>query len=445
MRVNTKTMICVCALAYGQIVLAADPGAEITALRDGLDELRRDYETRIAELEQRLAAAERAAQRSNSIESAPVQSGPRAGNAAFNPAIGVIFQGQAWSYQRDPESSAIPGFPLGGESAPVVEGLAIGETEIDMSANVDDKFTAWLTLPVVVEDGATHVEIEEAWLETLALPGGFSARFGRFFSGVGYQNGRHAHSWDFIDQPLPYRAFLGGQYLDDGIQLRWLAPTDLYLELGAEVLNGARYPAGGSADSGFGTRSMFARAGGDLNDSSSWLAGLSYLHAKSVERSSGAEDAPLLFTGDSDLIIAQLVWKWSPHGNWKQRNLVLQSEYLWRREDGAYLLPDESRAPYDADQNGWYVQAVYQPFPRWRFGGRFDRLSADESDPAFAGTELATTSGHPKRYSVMVDWSNSEFSRLRLQYTRDESLLRPDHQWGVQYLLSIGAHGAHAF
>jgi hypothetical protein len=69
----------------------------------------------------------------------------------------------------------------------------------------------------------------------------------------------------------------------------------------------------------------------------------------------------------------------------------------------------------------------------------------DDPGPAFAGTELADPGNDPRRYSLMVDWSNSEFSRLRLQYTRDEAGLRDDDQFGLQYILSIGAHGAHTF
>jgi hypothetical protein len=49
------------------------------------------------------------------------------------------------------------------------------------------------------------------------------------------------------------------------------------------------------------------------------------------------------------------------------------------------------------------------------------------------------------RYSLMTDWSNSEFSRLRLQYTRDEAGPADENQWGLQYILSIGAHGGHSF
>jgi hypothetical protein len=428
--------------------------AEMDALRAELDDLRADYEARIANLERRLVVAEQNARQANTrvaqldapaAPAAPVARADGTGNSAFNPAIGVIFQGQAWNYGNDPEDYAIQGFPLGGEAGPGAEGLSLGETEIDISANVDDKFTAWLTVPVVIEDGESAIEIEEAWLETLRLPAGLSARFGRFFSGIGYLNSKHAHAWDFVDQPLPYQAFLGDQYLDDGVQLRWIAPTNQFLEVGAEVLRGGRYPSAGASNSGFGGRSIFFNTGGDVGSDHSWLAGLSFLDTESIERPSGDEDDPFLFTGDSSTAIAQFVWKWAPQGNWKQRNFVFQSEFMWRNEDGTYTLPGTGPLAYDTDQRGWYAQVVYQPFPRWRFGTRIDALSMDDPGPAFAGTVLADEGSDPRRYSLMADWSNSEFSRLRLQYTRDEAGLSDDNQFGLQYIMSIGAHGAHSF
>jgi hypothetical protein len=45
----------------------------------------------------------------------------------------------------------------------------------------------------------------------------------------------------------------------------------------------------------------------------------------------------------------------------------------------------------------------------------------------------------------MIDWSPSEFSRLRMQYTNDKVLPESDNQWHLQYIMSIGAHGAHQF
>jgi hypothetical protein len=429
--------------------------AEIEVLRTELNELRAEYEARISDLEQRLVVAEQNARQANTrvaqigtaaAPAAPTSRAAGTGDATFNPAIGVIFQGQAWNYGNDPEEYVIQGFPFGGEAGPAAEGLSLGETEINVSANVDDKFTAWLTAPLVIEDGEAAIEVEEAWLETLSLPAGLSARFGRFFSGIGYLNTKHAHAWDFVDQPLPYQAFLGDQYLDDGVQFRFIAPTELFLELGTEVLRGGRYPAGGAANSGFGARSVYVNAGGDVATDHSWLAGISVLDAESVERPAGDEDDPFLFTGDSQTAIAQFVWKWAPQGNWRQRNFVFQGEYMWRNEDGTYTLPGGGPLAYDTDQRGWYAQAVYQPFPRWRFGSRIDALSMDDPGALFAGTALALPESDPRRYSLMVDWSNSEFSRLRLQYTRDEAgASGDDNQFGLQYTLSIGAHGAHSF
>jgi len=420
--------------------------SEIDVLRAALDELRSDYDLRIAELERRVAVAEQNARQATltAQQVAPAAS-VEADNTAFNPAIGVIFSGSAWSYSQDPENYAVQGFPFGGEAGPAAEGLALGETELIMNANVDDKFTAWLTAALAIEDGEAVVEVEEAWVEATALPAGLSARFGRFFSGIGYLNEKHAHAWDFTDQPLPYQAFLGGQLVEDGIQVRWLAPTDTYVELGGEVLRGDQFPASGAADNGFGSYSIFANFGGDIGASSSWLAGLSFLDSSAINRESGDEDDPFLFTGVSKLTTAQVVWKWSPNGNWKDRNVILQAEYMHHRQDGEYSGAGLTPSVYTADQSGWYAQAVFQPVQRWRIGGRFDTLSSDATNVAFDGTLLEAPASDPQRFSLMADWANSEFSRFRLQFTRDESGPVDDNQWGLQYIHSIGAHGAHTF
>jgi len=448
-----KILISVSILATAGTALAQSPeqDPEIELLREAIGELRTDYEARISQLERRLEVAEQNARQANlaaqqaAPTAAPVATTSSSGNSVFNPAIGVIFQGYAWNSGKDPDDLIVPGFPYGGEAGPISQGLSIGETEINISANVDDKFTAWLTAPLVIEDGEAGIEIEEAWIETTALPAGLSAKFGRFFSGIGYLNARHSHVWDFADQPLPYQAFLGDQYLDDGVQLRWIAPSDLYMEFGAEIMRGGNYPAAGADNSGYGSYSLFANFGGDTSVSSSWLAGISYLDASAVDRPSGAEDNPFVFNGDSSLVIAHLVWKWAPNGNWRQKNFIFQTEFLWRNEDGEYSSSSLLPAAYDNDQRGWYAEAVYQPFQRWRFGGRIDGLSSDDPGPLFDGTLLAPAASDPVRYSLMADWSNSEFSRLRLQFTRDEAGIESDYQWGLQYIYSIGAHGAHIF
>lgn len=476
MRTLTFGILLVCLICATAPALA-QTDSELEALRTELAQMRADYESRIAQLEERLDAAERKAaqQQDNQVASEvtsqattnadPWQPDPASaqtmssGTGLSNPDIGIIFQGRAWAYDNDPDDYQIPGFPLGGETELAPEGLSLGEIEINISANVDDKFTAWLTTALHYHDGHTEIEIEEAWIDTLALPAGLSLRMGRFFSNIGYLNDKHSHSWDFADQPLPYKAFLGNQYLDDGLQLRWLAPTDLYFELAAEATRGGRYPAGDHSDSGLGVYTLHARLGGDVGYSHSWQAGISYLQADADERATGHEheepdhehedmdhdDSSLLFSGQTDLAMMEFVWKWAPNGNWKQRNFVFQAEYLWRNEDGSYYLSDGSELPYNTDQQGWYLQAVYQPFPRWRLGIRYDQLSSDYPGDAFIDTALMPAGDDPRRYSIMADWSNSEFSRLRLQYTLDQAGLEDDNQLGLQYIFSIGAHGAHTF
>jgi hypothetical protein len=89
----------------------------------------------------------------------------------------------------------------------------------------------------------------------------------------------------------------------------------------------------------------------------------------------------------------------------------------------------------------------------WRAGYRYDRLDSGTTsiDTSASGLDAATAfpilGGYkPTRHSLMVDWSPSEFSRIRLQVARDYSRMnQPDSQIFLQYIVSLGAHGAHTF
>jgi hypothetical protein len=99
------------------------------------------------------------------------------------------------------------------------------------------------------------------------------------------------------------------------------------------------------------------------------------------------------------------------------------------------------------------VQGVYQFLPRWRFGARYDSLDAGNTkiglvqDGALtAGDFPLLLPGSPTRTSLMLDWSPSEFSRLRAQYAWDDaSAGSTDEQFFLQYIHALGAHGAHKF
>ncbi len=375
---------------------------------------------------------------SNAAEDAVASTGSSGGGGsanAFNPAISIILNGSYSAHSLDPNAYARSGFPIVGEGGPSAKGFSLGESEVSMSANIDEKFYGQLTTSIGSDDQGDHLGVEEAFVDTTALPDGFSLRMGRFFSNIGYLNSHHAHTDKFFDRPLPYQAFLGNQYGDDGVQLRWVAPTSLFLELGGEIFRGKNYPAGGAGHAGAGVKTLFGHIGGDIGPDTEWLAGLSVLQS----RSEGAEDG---FVGDGKLYIADGTWKWAPQGNFKDGGITVRGEYFADHRNGNYVDPvdAESISPWTGMRRGAYVEGVYRINRQWEAGVRFDKLWAgDLTGPYANGYD-------PSRQTIAATWLNSEFSLFRLQYSHD----RPnpddtDNTLTLQYQVSLGAHGAHKF
>jgi hypothetical protein len=386
-------------------------------------------------------------QRLEALEQQPKQAGAN----AFNPAISLILQGTAARSSQDPAAYRIDGFaPSGGEVAPAPRGFGLGESELVFAANVDPYFRGQLVASLSPENEA---EVEEAFFQSLALGGGFTLKGGRFLSGIGYQNEIHQHAWDFQDAPLAYKAFLGGRLNDDGVQLRWLAPTDLFLEFGAELGSGRAFPATPRGRNGANAGSIFAHLGGDIGASTAWRTGLSFLRARPEDRAFDDVDSlgnPVTqsFTGTSKLLIADFIVKWAPNGNATVTNFKLQGEYFRRNEAGA--LTYDAGAPLTGDyasrQSGWYLQGVYQFMPRWRAGLRYDALDRGTVETAVPLAGVLASDTNPTRTTAMLDWSATEFSRIRLQLAADKSRAGvTDNQVLLQYLFSLGAHGAHTF
>lgn len=375
----------------------------------------------------------------------------------FNPDISLILDGRYTSYANDSDYE-LPGFMLGGEAGRGEKGFQLGHNELVLSANIDDMFYGKMTSVLADHEGTTEVELEEAYIETLGLGAGATIRAGRFFSGIGYLNSQHPHSWDFADAPLVYRGLFGDAIRDDGVQLGWVTPTDLYLKLGAEVTRGAQFPAGGATNDGKGAYALFAKIGGDVGASHSWQLGLSHWSAEVENRTSGAHihggasaEIPT-FSGDSAVSGVDFVWKWAPNGNSAERNFKFQAEYFVREEDGTIDMVAgdivNETSSYNGRQSGWYAQAVYQFMPRWRVGLRYDQLGVDNTVPnptVFAESGLDDEGQHPRRNTVMLDYARSEYSRIRLQYAQDESYEDNDNIVMLQYVMSLGAHGAHQF
>jgi hypothetical protein len=206
---------------------------------------------------------------------------------------------------------------------------------------------------------------------------------------------------------------------------------------------------------------LFAHLGGDVEDSTSWRAGVSWLDARSSARAFDDVDqfgTPVTdaFTGTSHTWMVDGTLKWAPHGDPTHHQFKLQGEWMHRTEDGRLAFDLTGRnleGGYHSAQSGWYVQAVYGFVQRWRTGLRYDSMHSGTPNIGLVDTGVlplsafpALESASPDRVTFMIDWSLSEFSRLRAQYAWDEARLRErDRQFLLQYIMSIGAHGAHKF
>lgn len=379
-----------------------------------------------------------------------------ANQARFNPDISLTLDGRYGSYSNVSDYE-LPGFMLGGEASRGEQGFHLGHTELSLSSNIDDMFFGKFTTAIAEHEGNTEIEVEEAYIETLTLGNGITAKAGRFYSDIGYLNNQHNHSWDFTDEPLIYRAFFGNQLVDDGLQLSWLVPTEAYFKVGIEAMRGARFPAGGAANDGNGAYAVFAKFGGDVGLSHAWQLGFSHWRADIEDRASGTHEHEAgvaevpTYSGESSVNGVDFVWKWSPKGNNREQNLKIQAEYFERDEDGVVELigsnPLESTT-YQGQQTGWYLQTVYQFIPRWRVGYRYDQLDSNNrgSDSAVLSEAGLDNEGlKPERSTLMLDYSHSEYSRVRLQLSKDDSYEDSDNLVFLQYIVTLGAHGAHRF
>ncbi|GLP97276.1 hypothetical protein [Paraferrimonas sedimenticola] len=366
------------------------------------------------------------------------------------------------------------------------EGFNLGHNELAISAAIDDKFYGKFTTVLETHDGSTELNIEEAFIQTLAMPAGFSIRGGRFLSDIGYLNPLHKHTDSFAERPIAYRAFLGNHYYDDGARLNWVAPTETYWVLGAEGFSGRpltpetdhdheHEEEHSSSKSKVPVFTAYTKIGGDIGESSSWRIGLNYLYNKNGARMleehhdeemelDGEHDEhdhshSAAYTGENMAVI-DAVFKWAPGGNYKYNHLTLSGEYFQindivkkgheeehheeeEHEEHGDEHHDEHGDNSKKNHKGWYASAVYQFTPSWSAGLRYGQVDAYE----IHGDHLDKQ--QLKETDIALNWHPSHFSVVRFQYTHQKGTnfegFNNDKVFTLQYVMTLGAHGAHQF
>ena len=459
---STKLLLAASAVVLMNVSPAlAQSETDLNSLKSEIESMRSAYESKIKQLENKVGALEatqnqvsQKATASSSVAtiepaaggtiSTPATAQRNIKDNSFNPEIGIVLNGKYNSFSES--EGEVAGFALGEEGERGSEGIGLDETEINFSASVDDKFRGASTIALHEHDGDIEIELEEAYVATTALPAGIEVKAGRFFSELGYLNSHHVHGDDFADRPLPNRAFLDNNYGDDGVQVSAVLPTPIYSEVGAGAFRGNDFPGGGAEGSDIGAWTAYGRVGGDVGDQTSWRLGLSTLQANNVSRE--VHEGEVVFEGDNSLYIADARAVYAPTGNNANQEIIFQGEYFIRDEDGTYEDTDAATGAidYDDSQSGWYAQSVYKFHPQWRVGARYSQLYAGDVPTGLVGSALDDEGHDPWAATAMVDWTNSEFARVRAQYSREEVANdQDDNQFTLQYIMSLGAHGAHNY
>jgi hypothetical protein len=416
--------------------------------------------------------------------------------------VGEAFQPSGGGHSHDHEGHA---HADGGHAHAVAEpGFNLRSAEFYFSATVDPYFDA-ATYVTVSGDG--DVTLEEAFFQTRSLPYGLRVKGGKFLSDFGYINQQHPHQWDFVDQNLPYLNLLGFHGIQDtGVQLTWLPELPVYTLFGVEALQGDQEIFGatlgedvqtalnlGDSDDGPRLFTAFAKVSPEIGRNHALQFGVSYAHSTQHQEvqththaieheheheheedqghpdhhahveDHGHEDDhdhghgdgiteelhETGLAGDADLWGVDVVYKYDGGGAHGKGDVKLQAEYLRSIKDlsvRSSAHPEQIGGTRKFTTDGLYAQAVYGFAPKWKAGLRYDVLGLTNKVTGARSDDF----GSSDRWTVDVTWNLSEFSQLRAQYAYNDILVEPDERerfnaFYLQFLMSLGSHGAHEF
>ena len=303
------------------------------------------------------------------------------------------------------------------ESSP---SLQMHESELGFQAIIDP----YARGDFFISFGEQGVELEEGYITFTALPAGFVVKVGKMRSAFGKVNTLHNHVLPWVDRPLMTDHLVGGEDgIDDaGVSIERIlpAPKGIFLEATGQLFRGdsgdSQHPLFQASNKNDVSAVAHLHAYRDLSESTNLDLGLSYARGHNDQ---GTNFLTQLYDIDTTV-------RWKPLRRSIYHSFVGRGEFVWSQRQ---QLPSEQRA------FGFYTSGDYQMGRRWFVGGRFDRSARSE----FAN--LKDQGGS----AVLTYWP-SEFAQIRGQYrfTRYAGNLDA-HEFLMQVMFSLGAHGAHPF
>ena len=383
---------------------SAQAQPDVRALQEQIDQLKKEFEERLAALEARLAATQQAPP--PAPETVPAAPAPPASAAkVFNPDMAVIGDFLAAAGRNEVNPS------------PAIE---MHESEASFQAVVDPYARA----DFFVAFGEEGVDLEEGYITFTTLPGGLLTKVGKTRAPFGKVNTMHNHILPWADRPLVTTNLVGGDegLADAGISVARLIPNPwIFLEATGQVNRGDSGGVFTAARREHVSLIGHLRGYHDITESTNVDLGFSYARGHN-DSGLAADD----FDKTTRLYGIDATMRWRPLRRSIYRSFVGRSEWIWSRREQPLGLQAAS---------GFYVSGDYQFARRWFAGIRGDR-----SDRA---TNASLTDNG---FSTTLTFWPSEFSQLRGQYRRTNYALAPTaNEFLFQFLFSIGAHGAHPF
>ncbi len=409
-------------------------GQEATAqsLKQEIDQLKQDFNARMAALESRLAAIEGGAQ-AGTPAAAPAAAGtqatadvPQGAQGAGGPggALPVYGNASAASKIFNPDIAVIGNFlgAAGKNDVRPEPALQMPESELSLQAIVDPYARADFFLSF----GEEGVDLEEGFITFPTLPGGLLAKVGKMREAFGKVNTLHTHMIPWADRPLVTENLVNGEegLSDAGVSVaRLIGNPWIFLEATGQVFRGDSGDVFTSSQRSDLSYLGHLRAYHDLSESTNLDIGGSYSWGHNA---SGVVDGVDEGNFNTQLIGFDATLRWRPLRRSIYHSFVGRSEMVWSQRE---------QPSGRQDASGFFVSGDYQLGRRWFTGVRFDR-----SDRAYDATL------HDIGQSVTLTYWPSEFSQVRGQYRRTDYADGPTaNEVLFQLMFNIGAHGAHPF
>jgi hypothetical protein len=417
MRARSVVFSVMAVMLYAGPEAASAQTADVQAIRQEIEQLRKDFEARLTALESKLADASVPAppevpppEAARLPEAPPsvAQAAPPT-SKVFNPDMAVIgdFLGAAGRNRVNPSPA-----------------LEMHESEASFQAIVDPYARA----DFFIAFGEEGVELEEGFMTFPTLPGGLLAKVGKLRAPFGKVNTLHNHILPWTDRPLAINNLVNGEegISDAGMSIARLINNPwVFLEATGQVSRGDSGDLFHSSKRGDLSYVGHLRGYHDLSESTNLDLGGSYARGHNTAGVDGAAGTDIgRFVTDLWGIDATL--RWRPLRRSIYTSFLGRSELLWSRREQ----PGGTTGAF-----GYYVSGDYQFGRRWFAGARYDRSQRAVDD------SLRDTGG-----SLLLTYWPSEFSQIRGQY-RHTRYAEGEHanELLFQFQFSIGAHGAHPF